>query len=158
MTPGAFRQWEFQAGTVGMVNVPVDKDAKADDIHVLDSQDRSLPFTLDNDNSGNNLRFFSGSPGTVRVRMGDREMVYSLTLPDVGEVPWRVPASVHKGVPRPLLGDAAPRDLWPWLALLGGFGLLADWLLYGRSRAFRLRAARTMSPHFKKMAQWRKAS
>jgi hypothetical protein len=158
MTPGAFRQWEFQAGTVGMVNVPVDKDSKADDIHVLDSQDRSLPFTLDHDNSGNNLRFFSGSPGTVRVRMGDREMVYSLTLPDVGEVPWRVPASVHKGVPRPLLGDAAPRDLWPWLALLGGFGLLADWLLYGRSRAFRLRAARTISPHFKKMAQWRKAS
>jgi hypothetical protein len=158
MTPGAFRQWEFQAGTVGTVNVAVDKDTKPEDIHVLDAENRSLPFTLDTNNSGNNLRFFSGAPGTVRVQMGDREMVYSLTLPDVGEAAWRVPASVHKGVPRAVVADAAPRDLWPWLALLGGIGLLADWLLYGRSRAFRLRASSAMAPHFKKMAQWRKAS
>ena len=86
--------------------------------------------------------------------MGDREMVYSLTLPDVGEAVWRVPASVHKGVPRAVVADAAPRDLWPWLALLGGIGLLADWLLYGRSRAFRLRASRAMAD----FTQWRKAS
>jgi len=158
MTPGAFRQWEFQAGTVGTVNVAVEKDAKPEDIRVLDAENRSLPFTLETNASGNNLRFFSGAPGTVRVQMGDREAVYSLTLPDVGEAAWRVPASVHKGVPRPVTADAAPRDLWPWLALLGGIGLLADWLLYGRSRAFRLRASGAMAPHFKKMAQWRKAS
>ena len=113
---GAFRRWEFQAGTVGTVNVAVEKDTKPEDIRVLDAQDRSLPFTID----GNNLRFFSGAPGTVRVRMGDRENVYSLTLPDVGEAVWRVPASVHKGVPRAVVADAAPRNLWPWLALLGG--------------------------------------
>ncbi len=154
MTPGAFRQWEYQAGTVGTVNVPVDKDVRPEDIHVLDEANRSLPFTID----GNNLRFFSGAPGTVRVQMGDREMVYSLSLPDVGEAVWRVPASVHKGIPRAVLGDAAPRDLWPWLALLGGIGLLVDWLLYGRSRAFRLRAAGAMAPQWKKMTQWRKAS
>lgn len=158
MTPGAFRQWEVQAGTVGTVYVPVEKDTKPEDIRVLDEQNRSLPFTLDTSNSGNNLRFFSGAPGTVRVQMDDREMVYSLTLPDVGEAVWRVPASVHKGVPRALVADAAPRDLWPWLALLGGIGLLADWLLYGRSRAFRLRASRAMAPQWKKMTQWRKAS
>jgi len=159
MTPGAFRQWEVQAGTVGTVNVPVEKDAKPENIHVLDEENRSLPFTLDTNNSSNNLRFFSGAPGTVRVQMGDREMVYSLTLPDVGEAVWRVPAGVRQGVPRAIVGDAAPRDLWPWLALLGGIGLLADWLLYGRSRAFRLRASGAMAPHFKKkMAQWRKAS
>jgi hypothetical protein len=150
MTPGAFRQWEYQAGTVGTVNVPVEKDVKPEDIHVLDEANRSLPFTID----GSNLRFFSGAPGTVRVQMGDREMVYSLSLPDVGEAVWRVPASVHKGVPRAVVGDAAPRDLWPWLALLGGIGLLVDWLLYGRSRAFRLRASRAMAP----LTQWRKAS
>lgn len=154
MTPGAFRQWEFQAGTVGTVNVAVEKDAKPEQIRVLDDANRSLPFTID----GGNLRFFSGAPGTVRVQMGDRETVYSLTLPDVGEVPWRVPAGVRKGVPRAIIAEAAPRDLWPWLALLGGLGLLADWLLYGRSRAFRLRASGAMAPHFKKMAQWRKAS
>jgi hypothetical protein len=154
MTPGAFRQWEFQAGTVGTVNVAVEKDAKPEQIRVLDAANRSLPFTLDANNDGENLRFFSGAPGTVRVQMGDRETVYSLSLPDVGEDVWRVPASVHKGVPKAVLAEAAPRNLWPWLALLGGIGLLADWLLYGRSRAFRLRAGRVMAP----LTQWRKAS
>jgi hypothetical protein len=158
MTPGAFRQWEYQAGTVGTVNVAVDNDAKPENIRVLDEQNRSLPFTLDINNAANKLRFFSGAPGTVRVQMGDREMVYSLSLPDVGEAVWRVPASVHKGVPRAVVADAAPRDLWPWLALLGGIGLLADWLLYGRSRAFRLRASGAIAPQWKKMTQWRKAS
>jgi hypothetical protein len=158
MTPGAFRQWEFQAGTVGSVSVALDKDTKPQGIRVLDGENRSLPFTVDGNNAGNTLRFFSGAPGTVRVQMGDREMVYSQTLPDVGETAWRVPASVHKGVPKAVAADAAPRDLWPWLALLGGLGLLADWLLYGRSRAFRLRASGAMAPHLKKMAQWRKAS
>jgi hypothetical protein len=154
MTPGAFRQWEFQAGTVGTVRVPIEKDAKPENVRVLDEANRSLPFTID----GDNLRFFSGAPGTVRVQMGDREMVYSLTLPDIGEAVWGVPAAVRKGIPRSVAADAAPRDLWPWLALLGGIGLLADWLLYGRSRAFRLRASGAMAPHLKKMAQWRKAS
>jgi hypothetical protein len=154
MTPGAFRRWEFQAGTVGTVNVAVEKDAKPEDIQVLDDANRSLPFTLDVNGAGNNLRFFSGAPGTVRVQMGDREAVYSLTLPDVGETPWRIPAGVRKGVPRAVLAEAAPRDLWPWLAVLGGIGLLADWLLYGRSRAFRLRASRAMAD----FTQWRKAS
>jgi hypothetical protein len=150
MTPGAFRRWEFQAGTVGTVNVAVEKGAKPEDIQVLDDANRSLPFTIE----GNSLRFFSGAPGTVRVQMGDREAVYSLSLPDVGETPWRVPAGVRKGVPRAVLAEAAPRDLWPWLAVLGGIGLLADWLLYGRSRAFRLRASRAMAD----FTQWRKAS
>jgi hypothetical protein len=158
MTPGAFRRWEFQAGTVGTVNVAVEKDTKPEEIRVLDENNRTLPFTLDD----NNLRFFSGAPGTVRVQMGDREAVYSLTLPDIGTDVWRVPAGVRKGVPRAVLADAAPRDLWPWLALLGGLGLLADWLLFGRSRAFRLRAARAMAsqwkPQWKRVTQWRKAS
>ena len=82
--------------------------------------------------------------------MGDREMVYSLTLPDVGDAAWSVPATVRTGIPRAVLGDAAPRDLWPWLAVLGGLGLLADWLLYGRSRAFRLARRRRPGAAWKK--------
>ncbi len=79
MAPGTFRQWEVQAGTVGTVNVAVDKGANPSAIRVIDEDQRPLPFTVE----GNNLQFFSGAPGTVRVQMGDREMVYSLTLPDV---------------------------------------------------------------------------
>ena len=155
MTPGAFRRWEFQAGTVGTVNVALEGEGgNGDAIRVLDQANRSLPFTID----GNNLRFFSGAPGAVRVQTGDREMVYSLTLPDVGEAAWRVPANVPKGVPRAALAEAAPKDLWPWLALLGGLGLLIDWMLFGRSRAFRLRAGNVIAPQWKKVSHWRKAS
>src|SRR4029077_11242950 len=46
MTPGAFRRWEFQAGTVGTVNVPVEKDTKPEGIRVVDDANRSLPFTI----------------------------------------------------------------------------------------------------------------
>ena len=61
MVPGAFRRWEFQAGTVGTVNVPLEASAKPEDIKVLDEANRGLPFTVED----NNLRFFSGAPGTV---------------------------------------------------------------------------------------------
>jgi hypothetical protein len=44
-------------------------------------------------------------------------------------------------------------DLWPWLALAGGFGLLAEWVLYGRfrrgmmrSKTLAFRAAATGAP------------
>ena len=86
--------------------------------------------------------------------MGDREMVYSLTLPDVADTEWKAPATALKGVPRAALGDAAPTDVWPWLALLGGIGLLADWILFGRSSIFRLRPSKTAAP----AEIWRKAS
>ncbi len=91
--------------------------------------------------------------------MGPRETVYSLTLPDVAEAVWTPPASVRRGVPRASLEGSATRDLWPWLALLGGLGLLVDWLLYGRSRVFRLRASQMVSPLSSRIAAkvgWRR--
>jgi hypothetical protein len=150
MMPGNYRRWEVQAGTIGTVTVPVEANTNPSQIHVLDEANRPLPFNLDADS----LRFFSGAPGTVRVQIADREMAYSLTLPDVAEALWRPPAGVRKGIPKAAPAEAGATDLWPWLALAGGLGLLADWLLYGRSRAFRLRAARMAAP----LMQWRKAS
>lgn len=135
MTPGAFRQWEIQAGTVGMVTVTLDKSTDPASIQVLDENQHALPFTLAN----GQLEFFAGSPTTVRVLMGGRELVYSLTLPDVGDVNWRPPANVHRGIPSSTASVSSAPELWPWLSLLGGLGLLADWLLYGRSHAFRIR-------------------
>jgi hypothetical protein len=52
--------------------------------------------------------------------------------------------------------ESPPQDLWPWLALLGGLGLLVDWLLFGRSRLFRLRPGRA-APASSRVRQ-RKAS
>jgi hypothetical protein len=153
ITPGTFRRWELQAGSVGTVNVPLGKDNDPSKVRVLDENQTVLPFTLD---SGS-LRFFAGSPGSVRVQMDDREMVYSLTLPDVAEAGWRVPSGVKKGVPRGVGQAAIPTDIWPWLALLGGMGLLVDWLMFGRSRSFRLRGGQIATPLVSRMP-WKKAS
>jgi hypothetical protein len=155
MAPGSFRQWEIQAGTVGTVRIPVDKNTDPNSVRVVDENQRPLPFTI----SGDVLQFFSGAPGNVSVMMGDRETVYSLTLPDVAEAVWTPPAGVRRGVPRASLEGAASQDLWPWLAALGGLGLLVDWLLYGRSRVFRLRPSQMVAPLSSRIAAkvgWRR--
>ncbi len=140
MAPDVFRSREVQAGTVGLVSVPVAKDTNPNSIHVVTEDQRQLPFTIQPSGQGGTLQFFSGSPGAVSVLTGDRESVYSLTLPDVAEAVWRPPASVRRGIPKAAEMPAPPPDIWPWLAVLGGLGLLLDWLLYGRSRLYRLRA------------------
>jgi hypothetical protein len=150
MNPGTYRRWELQAGTVGSVSVPLDKDSQLGMVQVLDESNKALPFTVEN----GVLRFFSGKPGTVRVRMGDRELVYSLTLPDLAEASWKAPASLPKGLPKASFAGSTTTDLWPWLALAGALGLLADWLLYGRTRALRLRPSKVATP----VTAWRKAS
>ncbi len=149
MAPDVFRSREVMAGTVGTVTVPVDRGTSPEAVKVVTEDGRALPFTVED----NLLRFFCGAPGTVRVLTGARELVYSLTLPDVGESLWKAPASVHRGVPRGVSGGVISTDIWPWFAVLGALGLLVDWLLFGRSRAFRLRASRAAVGGI-----WRKAS
>jgi hypothetical protein len=85
------------------------------------------------------LNFFSGAPGSVRVVAGDREFLYSLTLPQLWDTRWEPPADAPKSIPRfaPVLDGSS--DVWPWLAIAGAAGLLIEWILYGRfRRAFRL--------------------
>jgi len=153
LAPEVFRRSDVQAGTVGTVNVALENGVNPATIKVLGDDQRPLPFTI----AGNSLRFFSGAPGNVHVLTGDRETVYSLTLPDVGDVAWRPPANAARGVRRGATAAAAPPNPWPWLALAGGLALLADWLLYGRSRIVRL-APRTASSSLVERLRWRKAS
>jgi hypothetical protein len=148
MAPDAFRSWELTAGTVGTVDVELESEIDPASIRVQTEEGRPLPFTV----QGKTLRFFSAAPGVVRVLTGDRELVYSLTLPQPGDVVWK-PANVKFGIPaRAPLGPTS-RDLWHWLALAGAAGLLADWILYGRMDR-RMRAATGATPG----AAWRKAS
>ncbi len=149
MAPDVFRTREVQAGTVGTVTLPIERGTDPAAVKVITEDNRPLPFTIED----NALRFFSGAPGTVRVITGSRELVYSLTLPDVAESLWRPPASVHKGIPRPTSNTVSATDIWPWFAVLGALGLLTDWLLFGRSRAYRLRAAKSTITNI-----WKKAS
>jgi hypothetical protein len=151
MAPDAFRRWEVQAAGVGTIELPLEKGTNLASVRVLDESGKALPFTI----TGDKLQFFSGSEGTVRVLLGDREMVYSLALPDVAEATWKPPANVRKGIPRGSAGTGSNPTIWPWLAALGGLGLAADWFLYGRSRSTRLRPSTAATPT---ASQWRKAS
>lgn len=130
MAPDNFRNWELFAGTVGAVSVPLVSEAEGATAKVISSDSRPLPFTV----QGKTLRFFAGKPGTVRVITGSREQVHSLTLPAVADTVWDAPRTVRRGVPRAITQAASSRDIWYWLALLGGLGLLAEWLLFAPLR------------------------
>jgi hypothetical protein len=146
MAPDAFRSWELTAGTVGTVDVEMESEVDPNSVRVQTEEGRSLPFTVE----GKTLRFFTGAPGVVRVLTGDRELVYSLTLPQPGDTVWK-PSNVKLGLPsRAPLGPTS-RDLWHWLALAGAFGLLADWILYGRiDRRMRAANGAAASPTLRK--------
>lgn len=138
MAPGISRRPELEAGTVGMTTVAVEKDTNSAEVKVLDESGNELPFNI----SDGQLRFFSGAPGNVRVQLRDRELLYSLSLPDLPEAVWKTPENVAKGIPRASISDTSVTEIWPWLAVLGALGLLADWILFGRNRAVRFRASR----------------
>jgi hypothetical protein len=132
MAPEIFRRVEVQVGSVGTVSVPLESEHDAASIRIDSDQGGALPFTV----RDRVLRFFSGGQGTVRAHLGNREMVYSLTLPDVADARWEAPKNVRTGVAGAGGAFAAARDIWQWLAAAGALLLLAEWLLFGRSSGF----------------------
>lgn len=129
-SPELFRRRELSGGSVGAVKVVLDRETPPAGVRVLTEDGTAVPFVV----RDRSIHFYSGTPGVVRVLAGDREYVNSLTLPEVGDKQWEPPAEVRRGIPRrqPLAGTAS--DLWPWLALAGGAGLLAEWLLFAHFR------------------------
>jgi len=136
MAPDAFLQRELNAESTGIVNVDLGA-APEGEVRVQGADGRPLPFTQE----GRTVRFFAGAPGTVRVLTNDRELDYSLTLPELAENRWTPPRSAAHGVPRPSVLAIPYADLWPWLALAGTLGLIAEWWLFGRRRLEAGRAA-----------------
>jgi hypothetical protein len=130
ISPEIFRRWEINAGSVGALRVTLDQDTPQDQVKVLAEDGSALPFTL-HDRS---IDFFSGTPGAVRVVAGDREYMYSLTLPQLWDTKWEPPADAGKGIPRFAASLDGSSDIWPFLAILGGLGLALEWFLYGRFR------------------------
>jgi hypothetical protein len=128
MSPELFRRSTVAAGSAGMLTAELDPDIQPKDVRVLQQDGTPMLFTT----RGHTLRFFSGTPGTVRVLAADRETVYSLTLPELWDSRWDVPANSKRGVPPLREAVTVSRDLWQLLAILGGLGLLVEWLLFGR--------------------------
>jgi hypothetical protein len=145
--PEMFRRWELSGGSVGTVKMALDTDFEAKDVKVVRDDGSPVAFTA----RDQALVFFSGSPGTVRVMAGDREIVYSQTLPQLWETQWQPPADARTGMPRFRDRVAAATELWHWLAIAGALCLLLEWFLYGRLTQ-RLRV------HLKPALAMRKAS
>ncbi|MEO8592150.1 MAG: VWA domain-containing protein [Candidatus Solibacter sp.] len=135
VAPETFRRYEVAGGSVGAVKVELDQETAAKDVKVTAEDGSDVPFTV----KERTLNFFSGAAGGVKVVAGDREYIYSLTLPELWESKWTPPADAHLGVPRFAEVMEGSTELWPWLALAGALGLLAEWFLYGRFRRGMLR-------------------
>ena len=143
ISPETFRRSETSAGSVGAVKLVMEQAAAAPDIKVSSGDGTSLPFTL----RDRTLTFFSGAPGGVRVVAGDREYLYSLSLPELWDTRWTAPTDAKSGIPHFAQVLDTSSDLWPFLALLGAVGLLAEWILYGRfRRAFRAKTVPIRRP------------
>ena len=130
MSPEIFRHWEINGGSVGAVKLLMDPDVSEKDVKVTAEDGSPLPFTV----RDRAVHFFSGTPGSVRVLAGDREYIYSLTLPQLWDARWDPPADAQKGIPRFSAVLDSWVEIWPWLALAGAAGLLAEWLLFGSFR------------------------
>ena len=128
IAPETFRAKEVSAQPVGTVNVALDTDVAPANLRVVREDGSPIPFTLE----GRSLHFFSGTPGTARVIEGDRETIYSLSLPELGDTRWQAPSTARRGLPSFRENLRSSRDIWHVLAILGGAGLLIEWLLYGR--------------------------
>ncbi len=138
LSPEAFRTIEATADHVGLLTVSLDQGERADRLKVTDGRGVAVPFTL----RGRSLQLFTTKPGDVRIASGDRDRIFSLTLPEVAEFSWSAPRSAASGLPAAAQLSPSAIDLWKWLALLGGVGLLFEWLLYGRHRLQTPRLAR----------------
>jgi hypothetical protein len=130
LAPEGFRSSEYSATPVGVASVSLDPGETRDTIRVTDSSGFTLPFTLRNQT----LQFFTDHPAVVHVISRARERVISATLPEVADHEWRPSATVATGVPASVAWRPSAKDLWSYLAVLGGLGLLAEWLLFGRGR------------------------
>ena len=134
VSPEIFLRSEIGGASVGTVKLQVAEGITAKDVKVTAEDGSPVPFTL----RDKTLNFFAGAPGSIRVVAGDREYMYALTLPQLWDSRWDPPPNSHRGIPRFSVVLEHVSDIWPWLAILGGIGLLAEWLIYGRFRLARL--------------------
>ncbi len=135
VAPDIFRDLDVGTQSAGAVSSPFAPQTDRNSVQVLTDAGRVLPFNI----RDRAVQFFAGEPARVTVTAGNSERVYSLTLPELGEVKWTPPANARHGIPA--WTDAIRRShvLWPFLAALGAALLIAEWVTYGSYTTARLR-------------------
>lgn len=132
MWPDVFRSVAFAAERVGVVSIPLDPREPTGNIRVRDQRGLSAPFVI----ARQAIELFAGAPAVLHVSSEGRETTLSVALPDVAAFAWKAPVDAAAGMPPALGLSPGALDLWRWLALLGGLGLLFEWAIFGR-RVFR---------------------
>ncbi len=127
LAPESYKQWESIAMSPGTIHMPVG-EVEGRKFAVLTGDGRSLPFSIQN----GVLQAFAPNPGTVRIVEAGREVVYSLTLPDLPDKSWDAPKSIASGVPEEADRLPEAKELWRWLAVAAGLLLFAEWWIYAK--------------------------
>ncbi len=128
IAPDTFVEKQINTQPVGTVNVTVATGTDPASIRVLRADNSAVPFTI----QGESLHFFSGAPGTVRVISGEREAIYSLSLPELADGKWIVPPNARKGLPT-FRSASSSRDIWQILAVSAAGLLLFEWMRWGQA-------------------------
>jgi Aerotolerance regulator N-terminal/von Willebrand factor type A domain len=147
LSPDALRMLDVSAAPVGAAVVALDPgerpsaapQTQLERLRVVDTGGAALPFTI----RDQTVQLFVSRPSIVHITSGDRERVLSLTLPDVAAFEWRPNGNAASGLPSPRPFTPQAVDLWKWLALLGGFSLLTEWILFGG--AYKIKSRRQTS-------------
>jgi hypothetical protein len=134
---------DVTAAPVGAATVTLDPGERSrgplqnqpESLRVTDDRGAAVPFTV----RDQTLQLFVSRPSIVHIRSGDRERVLSLTLPDLADFEWKPPGNAASGLPAIARFTQRAVDLWKWLAVLGGLGLFAEWILFGSSYILRRR-------------------
>jgi hypothetical protein len=139
IAPDLFRDVDVGTQSAGAVSSPIAQTTDRNSVQVLTDSGRLLPFNI----RDRAVQFFAGEPARVRVIAGNSERVYSLTLPELGEVKWTPPLNVRHGIPAWTDSVRRSHILWPFLAALGAALLLAEWVIYGSYTTARLRVVKS---------------
>jgi von Willebrand factor type A domain/Aerotolerance regulator N-terminal len=153
LSPEAVRLLDVTAAPVGAATVTLDPGEgsrgplqnKPESLRVTDNDGAAVPFTV----RDQTLQLFASHPSVVHITSGDRERVLSLTLPDIAEFEWKPPGNTASGLPPAVRFTREAVDLWKWLAVFGGLGLLVEWILFGNSYIFRRRKPISPRPSLK---------
>jgi len=138
VAPGIFRDLDVGTQSAGAVASPFPAQTDRNSVQVITDAGRTLPFNI----RDRTVQFFAGEAARVRVIAGNSERVYSLTLPELGEVKWTPPLSARHGIPAWTDSIRRSHILWPFLAALGAALLIAEWVIYGSYTTSRLRIVR----------------
>jgi Aerotolerance regulator N-terminal/von Willebrand factor type A domain len=142
LAPEAFRNSDFVASRVGAIALSLAAEERPDQLRVTDHLGLAVPFSV----REQTLELFISKPTIVHIASGDNhERTLSFTLPDVAEGKWNLPANIPADLPLSAAAPPTSVDLWKWLACLGGFGIFAEWWIYGRNRRKLMRQPKPVS-------------